>query len=140
MGTEVTKLQMAWAAFKRMLGYSVFELSVVVALTIGYLNGGVWSWLLWVLFIIAGMWTATVSSKESEWTAKDMILTKDLYMTDFLTSGILLCIAAVLTLGESWYFPVMFLLAATQNMRYTYLSAKWQVEIRDAKSNNDKMP
>lgn len=128
MDKDITKLDMFLAIVQRALVYNIVEVLFISGLVIGYSNGGViYPVVLWIGFGIAALWTLLASLNEAQIYAKQMVHDRELYISDTLTGAFLLVVLAILTRSESWHFPVMFLLAAGQHLRYTYLSLNWLI-------------
>ena len=113
---------------RRLFEYNCVELLFIVGFGVGYLSGGVWPGALWAGFVLSAVWVLLVSSRDAHEHAKELTLTKNLFITDTIGGVILLGILAFMVRYEHWQFPVMFLLAAAQHVRYTLLIRKWLLE------------
>ena len=139
MDTGITKIDMFLAVVQRALIYNIVEVLFIAGLVIGYSNGGViYPVALWIGFGFAALWTLLASLKEAQVYAKQMVHDRELYITDTLTGAFLLTVLAILTRSESWYFPVMFLLAAGQHLRYTCMSMNWLLAEKREKRERDE--
>lgn len=130
---DVTKWQMFFGVLLRALTYSVAEVVLLTVTVIMVVNDYQWTIFLWVTFVATALWVVIVSSDASEEMAKELVLLRELYITDFLMSAVLLAIIAVLVWPYGWQFAGMSLLATGQNLRYTYLSNGWLQEERRGK-------
>ena len=139
MGKDITKVDIFLAVVQRALTYNIVEVLFLAGLVIGYSNGGViYPVVLWIGFGFAALWTLLASLNEAQVYAKQMVHDRELYLSDTLTGAFLLVVLAIMTRSELWYFPAMFLLAAGQHLRYTYLSMNWLLAERREKRERDE--
>lgn len=135
---EGKKIDKVVDIIQRALQYNILEVLWIVGLLIGYSNGGtIWSVALWVGFGLAALWSLLVGTKEAYIQARAMVLNRELYISDTITGACFLFMLAFLVRGELWQFPVMFLLAAGQHLRYTYLSVRWLRDERLLKNEHN---
>ena len=113
------------------LQYSIFETGYLVGLLIDlWVGDGLATWYLWVGFVLAAIWFVVSSTAESRDEFKDLVMEREVFMFDLLMSAFILTLIAITIRGESWWFPAMILLAAGQNLRYTYEASRWLLEER----------
>jgi len=134
---KVAKWEMLVGVFLRAMKYSIAEVILLVTVIVMVQKDAQWDLFLWIVFASAALWVVTVSSNSSEALAKELVLLRELFITDFVASAVLLIITAVLVLDSGWQFSGMLLLASGQNLRYTGLSIQWLSEEKRAKRKGD---
>ena len=130
----MTKLKDGLEMLRDGLLYSWVECLILIAIAIQKFTGDglIAKPFLWAVFLLTAVWVLATSTKDAEDEAKMMVKNGDLFQSDWLISAWLLCVIALLTLPQSILFGVMFLIAAGQNLRYTYMSIPWINEaVRD---------
>jgi hypothetical protein len=131
---KFTPLQLIANGIRNGLMYAIVEVVFLLLFLVGRLTGDglIWPPLLWLGFTLAAVWTLTTMSDESHLEAKEYVLNRELFLSDFIVSAVLLCLMAVVVLPQGWQFSTMFLFAAGQNLRYTYESTRWLAEEKHA--------
>jgi len=109
--------------------YSPVELGMLVVYAGGYFfYGGLHSLILWVGFAMCVLWVIMTATHDAEYHAKEMVKSHMIEPMDTGLAVVLLCTLAFLVRHEDWRFPVLFVVAALQNLRYTYLIARFKNE------------
>ena len=126
------------ALIQRLFTHNFIELGLLTVVAISYPE--ISGWLLWTGFWFAGIWTLTVSSRDSEDYAQELVLDRELFITDFVSSAVILTALAWLVKDFGWQFWGMYLVAVGQNLRYTYLSIHWLMEEKRDRERLGKEP
>ena len=138
---ELTTRELIFGVLQSMLTYNLIEVVLAIALSITYYCGvGVWPLVLWSGFILSASYVISTSLNYAQEFAKEQVLGRDIFITDFFSGAVILCVLAWIVRHEDWQFSVMFLLAAAQHFRYTCLSLKWLLDEKEANEHpKDKM-
>ena len=138
---ELTTRELIVGVVQRMLTYNLVEVSLAIALSITYYFGAeVWPLVLWSGFLLSASHIISTSMNYAQEFAKELVLGRELFLLDFFSGAVILCVLAWIVRHEDWQFSVMFLLAAAQHFRYTCLSLKWLIDQKEANGHpNDKM-
>ncbi len=125
MSKEISKKFMVFAAIVNGLAYNFAELIILGVYLVGASQGHIWEPALYVGFTIAVMWVLAMSMGYAEQEARALVLSRHVFVTDYLIATILTLAIAFVLRGESWQFPAVFLAAAAQNVRYVGLVLSW---------------
>ena len=127
---EMSKLKLIALVVRDGLMYAFVETILLVMFLIQRFTGDglIWEPLLWGAFVLAAGWVLTTVTEDSYVEAKSLVLSRDLFMSDFMVSAFLLCLLALLSYSQAWYFGGMFLIAAGQNLLYTKYAMQWILE------------
>ncbi len=142
METKISKISMLWHASANGIRYNYIEAVLVVTFAIMELMGAIWMPLLWLAFAAACVWVVLASTEDAQDEAHQLIMSNEVYISDFIVGAVLMMLLASLTVSYGLQFGVIFFVAVIQNLRYTVLSTHWLLEERRAKrkSERDKMP
>lgn len=111
--------------------YNAIEVILVVIVGGVHLFGGeVWAPVLWLMFAAAAVWVLLSSTADAEEEARDMILFRDIFYTDFLIGAFLLLMLSTMTMQYGLGYGAIFFVAAIQNLRYSALAYDW-IETQD---------
>lgn len=111
------------------VNYSWVEIAFLIAFIMDGLDGELMGWLVVLFSVVAAVWVGASSSAEAVHEARLMVRDGDLLPTDFVVSAVTLLLIALLWREQHWGFLMVLLLAAGQNVRYIYLSTKWNQEL-----------
>jgi len=114
---KITKTMMFIETLKRSLQYNVVEIGFLVIFLYH-----IWVPMLWLGFVATVLWVLVTSIKEAEMELFQGLKARELYMTDFMSSVLVFLALAWVVRHESYQFPIMYVVAAIQHMRYTVLS------------------
>ncbi len=129
-----TKMQMFTALVQRSITYNIVEFGLIVTfISMELIMGSIWPPLLWTAAGLTGLWVLMSSTRMAEAEAKDMILVRQIYMTDFVSGALSMGVLIFLTMDYGLQFGIIFLVAMIQHIRYTVLSLDWLI-----KEKNDK--
>ena len=114
------------------LQYSIFECVFLLLILFDLRDGDITMWLLLPAAMLAVMWMVATNTADAFEEAKEMVLHRELFMSDFIISAIVLTLIAYVVRHEEWYYSTLFVLAAVQNLRYSLHARRWIMEtIRD---------
>ena len=123
---EPTKSEMFWYSLQQGLLFSFVEVSIlVIYLLFTFVGDGVPTWILWPTFGVTALWVLVTSTKDALEQAKELVLERWIFMTDFVVAAMLLMLIALVSLPYAWWFSTMLLIAMAQNIRYTCMAFKW---------------
>jgi len=120
----------------RALVYNRVELFFMFSLLLMQEYGGIWPVALWAGLSLCAWWVIMTSVQYAHEHARDMVRHGALKMQDTVLGGLMLLVLAYIVRAEQWFFPVMYLLAAAQHLRYTYMISGWQKENAKRNRNN----
>ncbi len=129
---KVTKTLMFLETLKRSIQYNTVELTFLAIFLYE-----TWVVGLWLGFIATVLWVLVTSMKEAEMELFQGLKARELYLTDFLSAVLVFLALAWVVRHESFQFPIMYLLAAVQHMRYTVLSYRC---LRDERRYDEENP
>ncbi len=133
MSKEIPKKNMVFYALVNGLAYNFAEVIILGVYIVGASQGYIWEPALYAGFILAVLWTLAMSMRYSEQEARVLVLSRFVFLTDFIIAIILTLSIAFVLRGESWYFWAIFLAAAVQNARYLMLAIGWLEDERKLK-------
>lgn len=110
------------------LQYAIFECGFLILLLFDARDGVLSDWLLIPGVMLATIWMIATHSAEAIEEAREMVLHRELFMSDFIISAIVLILIAIVVRGEHVAYPIVFGLAAVQNLRYSTLARRWIME------------
>ena len=111
------------------LQYSIFEGLYLITLVIDkLLDGELTTWWVGVGAVLAIIWVVVTFTAEAKVEMKQLVLDREVFMTDFFVSAFLLSLIALTVQGEPMWMMGAILLATGQNLRYSYLSMQWLLE------------
>lgn len=116
------------------LQYSIFEVCYLFLVMIDAWDGTVSDVTLAIGAVMAIVWTIASSSSDAQEEAKEMVLHRELFVTDFWMSAFILTLIAILIRHAEWYYIAIIALAIGQNLRYSWLSIQW---IRESLSERE---
>lgn len=122
----------------RVIRYNRVEIFLISSLLLMQLYGGIWSVALWSGLALSAWWVIMTSTNEAQYHAREMVRHRQIYPRDTAIGGLLLLVLAYIVRAEDWFFSVMYILAAAQHLRYTYMISKWVKDIEKLRTN-DKM-
>ena len=122
--------------------YNAVEVTLIAIVGLVHLAGGVvWAPVLWVAFAAAAIWTVLASTKDAQEDAKEYVLFREIFYTDFLIGAALLFSLGVMTAQYGLQYSAIFVLAAVQNLRYSALAYSWtNKDYLDDDSKRDNLP
>lgn len=116
--------------------YNIIEVTLIAIIGVVHFMGGeVYSWFLWLAFAAAAIWTVLASTNDAAEEAKELVLFREVFITDFLIGAFLLLALSTMTMQYGIQFGAIFFLAAIQNLRYTAMAYKWIAQ--EDRSNDD---
>jgi len=121
----------------RAIWYNRIEIFFIVSFILMQSQGEIWPVALWSGLGISAWWVLMTGTHEAQSHAKEMVYHKSLLLQDTVVGMLLLLLLAYIVRAEVWYFPVMFLLAAAQHLRYTVLIRGWILENAKKDTNNN---
>ena len=133
MSKDIPKKDMFFYALVNGLAYNFVELLILGVYIVGASQGHIWEPALYSGFTLAAVWTLAMSMKYAEHDARTLVLSREVFLTDFILAIILTGAIAFVLRGESWYFWAIFLTAAIQNGRYLMLAIGWLNDERKLK-------
>lgn len=110
------------------LQYAIFECVYLLGLIWDAQDGAFNEWYLVLGACLVVMWVIATSSEDSIEEAKEMVLHRELFISDFLISTAVLLLIAFYIRHAEWYYWALMLVAAGQNLRYSYMSRQWILE------------
>lgn len=120
------------------LSYAFFESIFFVLLLWDSFDGQLNEWFVTIIVILAGLWVIASLSDDYHEEAMHMVSNEELFPSDYLVSAVvLLLIAFLLRVGNWWEWGV-FLVAAGQNLRYSYKSNVLLTEIFNARQRRKR--
>ena len=136
-----TKIEMIAMALMNGLIYNFVEGILVVLVGVIHLAGKeVAAPILWVAFAAAALWTVLASTQDAQDQAHEMVLDRDVFITDFIMGAALLLLLGSQTLVYGLQYGAIFLLASVQNLRYTALAYRWLREEKiDEQNKRDNL-
>lgn len=139
MSDRLTRTQKFFVALQQGLQYSFVEVVFLATFAWGLFGGGgISPFMLWASFVLAAMWILITNGDDAFEDAKGYVLDRYVFVSDFVVSAVLLSLCAALVWSYSWWFSIMLLLAAAQNLRYTAYSVGWLVEAECEQDEKDK--
>lgn len=134
---DVTWKDILSGVVQRALSYNIIEFMFIAGYLASYhYFNTIHPAALWLGFAVATTWILSTSLNHAAEHAKDMVLHHELFLVDFVSGIFVLSSLAWIVRHEDWPFMTMFLLAATQHLRYAYLTITWLVEA-DNESTKD---
>ena len=133
---------MDWEIVKIIIGrglmYNAIEVTLIALIGGVQLVGGEpWGVLLWLSFGAAALWTLLASTNDAESKARELVLYREIYYTDFLIGAFLLLGLSGMTMQYGLTYGTIFFVAAIQNLRYSALAYKWIEEEYDQPDGDD---
>jgi len=124
----------------RAVGYNIIEVILIAIVGLTHILGGeVWAPVLWVSFAAAAIWTILASTNDAADEAKELVLFRDILITDFLAGAFFLLALSTMTMQYGLQYGAIFFVAAIQNLRYSAMAYKW-IETEDGDSKRDNLP
>ena len=121
--------------------YNAIELTLIAIVGMTHALGGeVWAPILWVAFVAAAIWTVLASTNDAADEAKELVLHREVFITDFLIGAFLLLGLSTMTMQYGIGFGAIFFLAAIQNLRYSAMAYRWIAEEHHDDSKRDNLP
>ena len=121
--------------------YNIIELTLIALIGTTHIFGGeVWAPILWLAFAAAAVWTVLASTYDAADEAKELVLHREVFITDFLIGAFLLLGLSTMTMQYGIQFGAIFFLAAIQNLRYSAMAYKWIAEENHDDSKRDNLP
>jgi hypothetical protein len=123
--------------------YNVVEVTLIALIAGTHLMGGeVNSWILWLAFGAAALWTVLASTHDAQDDVKELVMHREVFITDFLMGAFLLLGLSTMTMQYGLQYGAIFFVAAIQNLRYSAMAYDWlQEERRDRKqSKRNNLP
>lgn len=123
--------------------YNIIEVTLIAIIgTVHFMGGEVYSWFLWLAFAAAAIWTVLASTNDAAEEAKELVMFREVFITDFLIGAFLLLALSTMTMQYGIQFGAIFFLAAIQNLRYTAMAYKWiaQGDRSNDDSKRDNLP
>lgn len=122
------------------LQYSIFEaLFLVLVIADGWGGDPLHPFTVYSIAAIATIWVVASNTREALAEAQEMVLHRELYQSDFLMSALILILIALMfyTKGVEPYVVAVVIVAAGQNLRYTWLVNRWITEAIDDDPRKD---
>jgi len=120
--------------------YNIIEVVLVVIIGFTHMLGGeVWAPILWLAFGAAALWTVLASTNDAAEEAKELVLFREVFITDFLMGAFFLLALSTMTMQYGLGYGAIFFVAAIQNLRYSAMAYKW-IETEDGDSERDNLP
>lgn len=133
---EPTKKDMVVGVLQQGAIYNLIELTLVALVGAVHLWGGeVYSLFLWLAFAAAALWTVLASTHDAADEARELVLHREVFITDFLIGAFLLLALSIMTVQYGLQFGAIFFVAAIQNLRYSAMAYDWLKEERDDRNN-----
>ena len=116
----------ALAVLMNGIGYNIVEVTLIAIIGGVHLMGGeVWSWFLWLAFAAAALWTLLASTNDAQDDAHELVLYREVFITDFLLGAFFLLMLSTMTMQYGLQFGAIFFVAAIQNLRYSAMAYDW---------------
>ena len=133
---EPSRKDMLIGVIQQAAEYNIIEVTLIAIIGVVHLMGGeVYSWFLWLSFAAAAFWTVLASMNDAADDAKELVLFREIFITDFLIGAFLLLGLSTMTMQYGLQFGAIFFLAAIQNLRYSAMAYKWIAQ--EDRSNDD---
>ena len=133
---EPSRKDMLIGVIQQAAEYNIIEVTLIAIIGVVHLMGGeVYSWFLWLSFAAAAFWTVLASTNDAADDAKELVLFREIFITDFLIGAFLLLGLSTMTMQYGLQFGAIFFLAAIQNLRYSAMAYKWIAQ--EDRSNDD---
>jgi len=128
------------AALVNGVQYAVVETALLICFVWMRLTGDhlIWEPLLWMSMGAAVLWVLAGSNEAAHEEAKDLVLNRQVYISDFMFSSALMIGLAIFSYPQGWHFAGVFLIAAGQNLRYTHWSMQWLLEEKRDRERRDQ--
>lgn len=110
------------------LQYALFECLYLLGLIWDAQDGAFSTWYLTLGACLVILWVIATSTDEAIAEAREMVLHRELFMSDFIISTAVLLLIAFYIRHEEWYFWALMIVAAGQNLRYSSMSRQWILE------------
>lgn len=137
---KVTGKDMVLGALQQAALYNFIEVALVVIVGFVHFIGlTLWTPFLWLMFGAAALWTVLASTKEAQEDAEELVMYREVFITDFLVGAVLLLVLSSMTVQYGLQYGTIFLVAAIQNLRYSALAYNWLRE-EDDDSKRDNLP
>lgn len=132
----------ALAVLMNGIGYNIVEVTLIAIIGGVHLMGGeVWSLLLWLAFGAAAIWTLLASTNDAQDEAHELVMFREIFITDFLLGALFLLILSTMTMQYGLQYGAIFFVAAIQNLRYSAMAYDWlQDKEDDDDSERDNLP
>ena len=122
------------------LKYSIFEVAfLLIVIYDGWGGDALSPFVVYGIAAIAILWLIASNYREAIEEAREMVLHRELFQTDFLMSACILTLIAVVfyTKDVELYIVAIVLLAAGQNLRYTMWVNRWIADAIDEQRRED---
>ena len=113
------------------LKYSIFEVAFLILVIVdGWGGDSLSPFTVYGVSAIAVLWLIASNYREALDEAREMVLFRELFQSDFLMSAFILTLIALMFYMRDveLYLVAIVLLAAGQNLRYTWLVNRWIAE------------
>ena len=144
---EISKWDMIKYALFNGVTYNAIEVTLIAIIGSVHLMGGeVYSWFLWLVFAAAALWTVLASTHDAQDEARDLVLEREVFITDFVIGALFLLALSTMTMQYGLQFGAIFFVAAIQNLRYSAMAYDWLEEEdhdrrkRERESGGDNVP
>lgn len=132
---------MIFGALMNGLRYNIIEVTLIALVGITHLLGGtVPAIILWLSFAAAALWTVLASTHDAQDEAKELVMYREVFITDFLMGAFFLLMLSTMTMQYGIQYGAIFFVAAIQNLRYSALAYDWLQEDGHDKSERDNLP
>jgi hypothetical protein len=112
--------------------YNAIEVTLIAIIGVVHLMGGeVYSWFLWLAFLAAALWTLLACTGDAEEEAEQLVLFREVFITDFLMGAFFLLVLSTMTMQYGLQYGSIFFIAAIQNLRYSAMAYDWIKEEHD---------
>ena len=121
--------------------YNGIEVTLIAIIGAVHLMGGeVYPWFLWLAFAAAALWTVLASTHDAQDEARELVVYREVFVTDFLMGAFLLLVLSTLTMQYGLQYGSIFFIAAIQNLRYSAMAYDWiREEDKRAESERDNL-
>jgi len=129
------KMDILFATVMHGIGYNIVEVTLIAIIRVVHFMGNeVYPWFLWLMFAAAALWTVLASTRDAQDDAQEMVMERDVYVSDFALGAFFALVLCVMTLPYGLAFGSIFFVAAIQNLRYSALAYDWITEEYDDNS------
>jgi len=123
---EVSKWDMIKYSVINGATYNAIEVTLIAIIGGVHLMGEeVYSWFLWLALAAAAVWTVLASTHDAQDEAHELVLEREVYITDFLMGAFFLLMLSTMTMQYGLQFGAIFFVAAIQNLRYSAMAYDW---------------
>lgn len=139
----MSKRNMIFGALMNGLGYNIIEVTLIAIIgVVHWMGDEVYSWFLWLAFAAAALWTVLASTRDAQDEARELVLHREVFITDFLMGAFFLLALSTMTMQYGLQYGTIFFVAAIQNLRYSALAYDWlQIkEDNDTHSKRNNLP